>query len=378
MAREIFLDQLANAHEAVQAAVAELEAGNLVCLPDECGWNLLGLSTRESVANALNGGQALNGNRNRLSGVQEVVSIAHPSVVSDFVTNPSRLFQKLSPRCWPGPVVLRAFQGDSTSNGLISQWPAGAREWAATDQGRAFYCPADSFAQEVLRAVSAPGLSLLGSSTEILSHLPAAALTIHAGSSRFSLPPTVVGVGKKRFQIEHSGVVSERMLTRLAGEVYLFVCTGNTCRSPMAEAIFRKMLADHLHCREDELMDHGYVVISAGLAAYHGAPASPESLALLRDDGIDLSAHESQPVTEELLLHCDQILTMTRNHRDAVLSTYPELARQVRLLSPHSEDVPDPFGASVEDYVRCRNIITECLKQLLAEIDANDREGNGA
>lgn len=146
----------------------------------------------------------------------------------------------------------------------------------------------------------------------------------------------------------------------------------------MAEAIFRKMLADHLHCREDELMDHGYVVISAGLAAYHGAPASPESLALLRDDGIDLSAHESQPVTEELLLHCDQILTMTRNHRDAVLSTYPELARQVRLLSPHSEDVPDPFGASVEDYVRCRNIITECLKQLLAEIDANDREGNGA
>src|SRR5690606_38607488 len=102
--------------------------------------------------------------------------------------------------------------------------------------------------------------------------------------------------------------VSERMLARLAGEVYLFVCTGNTCRSPMAEALFRKMLADRLECREDELMDHGFVVISAGLAAYKGAPAAPESLEILRREGIDLSAHESQPVTEELLFHCDHIL----------------------------------------------------------------------
>jgi len=371
MAREIFLDQHANAHEAVQAAVAELEAGGLVCLPDECGWNLAGLSTNSATLTKLKSDRGE-------SPVQEVLSIAHPSIVSDFVTNGSRLLQKLTARCWPGPVVLRATA--ATENGLISQWPEAARSWGVTDRGRAFYCPAESFTQEVLRSVTAPLVSLLGgaSCTPQMLGLPEASLTVYAGTPRFSTPPTVVAVRQNSFQIECPGVVSERMLTRLAGEVYLFVCTGNTCRSPMAEGIFRKMLADHLHCREDELIDHGYVVISAGLAAYHGAPASPESLALLRESGIDLSSHESQPVTEELLQHCDQILTMTRNHRDAVLSNYPELASQVRLLSPRADDVPDPFGASLEEYIRCQKVITECLEHLLAEIDAKGREGNGA
>lgn len=370
MAREIFIDQHANAHEAVQAAVAELEAGELVCLPDECGWNLAGLSTHVGALTKL-------ADVREMAAVQHVLSIAHPSVISDFVTNGSRLFQKLAARCWPGPVVLRT---TATENGLIRQWPEPARSWGVTEQGRAFYCPADSFSQEVLRSVTAPLVSVLGTANSPPENLglPEANLTIRTSGPRFPISPTVVSVGASRFQIEHSGVVSERMLTRLAGEVYLFICTGNTCRSPMAEAIFRKMLADYLHCREDELMDHGYVVISAGLAAYHGAPASPESLALLREDGIDLSSHESQPVTEELLQHCDQILTMTRNHRDAVLSNFPELASQVRLLSPRAEDVPDPFGASLDEYVRCRDVITTCLKHLLAEIQAKGREGNEA
>ncbi|WP_437221742.1 Sua5/YciO/YrdC/YwlC family protein [Planctomicrobium sp. SH661] len=373
MAREIFLDQLANAHEAVQAVVAELEAGQVVCLPDECGWNLLGLTTRDSALQAFAAGKENHRHR-------QAVSIAHPSVVADLVTSPSRLFQKLTARCWPGPVVLRTPDGKQGGNGLVAQWSAPAQAWGVTPQGRAFYCPADSFSQEVLRAVSSPAVSLLGATGETIAQpgLPDPSLIVHSSISRFQVPPTIVAVDQSKFTLERSGVVSERMLRRLAGEVYLFVCTGNTCRSPMAEAIFRKMLADHLHCREDELMDHGFVVISAGLAAYKGAPAAPESVELLYPDGIDLSAHESQPVTEELLFHCDHILTMTRSHRDAVLSSYPELSGQVRLLSPRSEDVPDPIGAGIEEYRRCREMITKCLQHLLAEIEAKGMEGNGA
>ncbi|MEQ9068753.1 MAG: hypothetical protein RLO18_18610, partial [Gimesia chilikensis] len=60
--------------------------------------------------------------------------------------------------------------------------------------------------------------------------------------------------------------------------MYLFVCTGNTCRSPMAEGLFRKLLSDKLGCQEDELSDRGYIVASAGLAAAMGAPPSPEGV----------------------------------------------------------------------------------------------------
>lgn len=363
MAREIVLNQLADAQEAVQAAVAELEAGNLVCLPDECGWHLLGLSTRAGTAAKLQAaGQDL-------SRRVETVVLAHPQAVADYMTEPSRLFLKLGARCWPGPVVLRG--GEGRADGLIRQWPQESQKWGATSQGRAFFCPAEPVTQHVLRGLSAPALGLLGCHDG--KGLPGglgdqASLIISTPNTRFSEPPTVVGVTENGLQVEQPGVVSERMLARLAGEVFLFVCTGNTCRSPMAEAMFRKFLADRLRCREDELLDRGYIIVSAGLAACQGAAASPEAVELLRRDGIDLNSHESQPVTEDLLLHCDRIITMTRNHRDAVLSAFPDLAGQVRLLSSEGLDISDPMGAGINEYTRCRDEIASHLQKLLDEI----------
>ncbi len=362
MPREIFLDQIADAREAVRTAVTELEAGEVVCLPDECGWHLVGLATHHSSSQLLKiATEASQG--------QMAVGIPHACMVNDYVTEVSRLFSKLSSRCWPGPVILRG--GAGHLEGLARQWPTESQNWALGASGRAFYCPAEPFAQQVLSAVSAPTLSLVGATPDWPSRLSDKEVSLHVRASRprFTVAPTVVSVQGAKLQVEFQGVVSERMLERLAGEVYMFVCTGNTCRSPMAEAIFRKMLADRLKCREDELMDHGYVVLSAGLAAHRGASANPDAVTLLRREGIDLSEHESQPVTEELLFHCDYIFTMTRSHRDALLSSYPELADQIKLLSPENQDVPDPIGAGIDEYFRCKETITNHLQRLLEGID---------
>jgi protein-tyrosine phosphatase len=184
-----------------------------------------------------------------------------------------------------------------------------------------------------------------------------------------SIGPTVIQLdGKNGWQVELEGVVTEENLERLANEVIVFVCTGNTCRSPMAEALFRDMLVKKLGCEANELSDRGFFVTSAGLAAAFGAPASLESVDLMDHQGIDLTSHESQPLTERLLEHADFVYTMTRGHRDAILSSRPDLADRVQVLARDSSDVPDPIGGGIEEYVRCQEAIESHLQDILSKM----------
>ena len=155
------------------------------------------------------------------------------------------------------------------------------------------------------------------------------------------------------FEILRAGVVSEQTLKRLASVVVLFVCTGNTCRSPMAEGMFRQAMAERLGCRARELEDRGVVAASAGLAAMMGGRASAEAVVVLKRMGIDLSTHESQPLTEPLVRSADLILAMTRGHRQAIISEWPDAADRVRLVCHSGADVADPIGGPPELYERC-------------------------
>lgn len=124
----------------------------------------------------------------------------------------------------------------------------------------------------------------------------------------------------------------------------LCICTGNTCRSPMAAALLR---------RELERRGHPTVrVASAGLAADY-SPATPQAIAVMAACGIDLTAHRSQPVTAELLEQADGIFVMTPSHRQMLLSVGVDPAR-VYLPDP---PIPDPFGGDEEIYRRTRDAL---------------------
>jgi protein-tyrosine-phosphatase/tRNA A37 threonylcarbamoyladenosine synthetase subunit TsaC/SUA5/YrdC len=193
----------------------------------------------------------------------------------------------------------------------------------------------------------------------------AVSLAVDAGAQNVNRP-TVVHCDESGWRIEQEGDFAADEIQRLAARIVLFICTGNTCRSPLAEGLARKMLADRLGCAQEELASRGYWMLSAGVAAFGGSPASPESADVAAEFGADLFAHRSRPVNPQLLAAADDIIAMTRGHAYSLASNYPDLGPPPRLLCG-DDDLDDPIGASLEVYRECANAIRNHLERHIRE-----------
>src|SRR5256885_11198914 len=154
----------------------------------------------------------------------------------------------------------------------------------------------------------------------------------------------------------------------------LFVCTGNVCRSPMAEGLFRHAVAG----RND------YRVLSAGLGAMDGQPPSPYAVEAMKEIGIDISQQRSRMLTADLVYQADYIFGMTHSHVDTVTLLYPQAAEKTFLLrefdetlDPFEKDISDPISGSYEVYLNCRDQIEQGIASLLRFIEQSERAVGG-
>lgn len=352
--------------DAASRAAEVLRAGGSVILPTETVYGVFVRADRPAAVEALRSERGLTADQRMTLQVADPASAAALAASDPGI---GRFVRRALPGAWAltfdaDPAALEALAPEQRTREVFSR---GGR--------MALRCPEPSITRRVLRSVDAPvvGVPAVDSAGAqvrdlFLQDVTGGDFRVNGGPARFGRGSTAVRLsrsraadgtrGRLRATVLRAGVYAPRIVERLNRLHILFVCTGNTCRSPMAEAFARQLAAD---------AGGGVTVSSAGVNAADGYAASPEAVAEAGDAGGGLAGHRSHALTARAVLDADVIYTLTAAHLELLVERFPEAATKASRLDAEA-DVRDPIGGTADDYHAAAQQIRAAVARRLQEL----------
>ena len=345
MKTEIFqLDASNPDPEVIAEAGRFVDGGGLVGFPTETVYGIACRVERESL-------KRLDEAKGRPVDKRYSLHIGSADILGEYIPQLSLQANKLVSSLWPGPLtVVFELNGDDLEE-QRSQMSAEVFDILYQDSTVGVRCPDNRIAAELLKSAKWPvvassanlsGQSAAVTASGVIQQLDGRIDMLLAAKEDqsacdFQQNSTVVKVGGGKVTVLREGVVKKTRILDICRLNILFVCTGNTCRSPLGEYLCKKYISEKLDCKLDELFENGYNISSAGVFAFNGAPPSKEVVEVCSEKGIKASGHRSSALTFEMIRENDVIFAMTENHRQRILEMCPQAESKCLLLDGEND-----------------------------------------
>ena len=352
MTKRIFIDPNNIDYSFIREAVELILKGKIVALPTETVYGL-GVAYNDRAAI-----QRLYKIKRRPKDKPFTLCLADIEKTTDLFSILPPFGYRILEKFWPGPLTVIAYARGSEDKIGIRVSSHSVLNAILKELNTPIYLPSANISGEK-DAVSAQEVENVFDQ--------AIDLIIDAGPVQFSKPSTVVDLTYHPFKMLREGVISlkDLMLVFFKKRI-LFVCTGNTCRSPMAEYILKKIIEQ----RFPYILER-YEIISRGIISLEDTPANFETLKILEEkEDIDASSHRSKKIDRKTVLSSDLIFVMEETHKDYITSLEPTAENRIfplkKFLSTDSqEDIVDPIGKSYEVYEEVHCLIKDAILELI-------------